>query len=145
TMSHSATLLENLKHETLKILIENKNYATTVTQTYNNHFAATPELEKKAIKSTISVINPNPIEYAMAGFKGRDQEDEKYNLAENKGADKSLNKIEPIVQADFENENKNDISIAERSLLKRLSIRPTAGAVYFDNFGAGNSLDARYA
>lgn len=145
TMGHSAALLENMKQETLKILIENKAYATTVTQTYNNHFAGTPELEKEAIKSEISGINPDPIKYSTAGFNGSDQEVEKSNLAETKDNDNSLNQIDFIVQTDFEKENKKDIPTPERSLPKRLSIRPTAGAVYFDNFGDGNSLDARYA
>lgn len=145
TMNHSSALLEDLKHETLKNLIENKATATTVTQAYYNDLAANSTLKKGYINSKLPVIIHKSIEYSLTGFEGTKQEQfEKFNLAENNVDDETF-QIDHLAQSDSEIESKKDISITEESHIKRLSIRPTAGAVYFDNFGNGNSLDARYA
>ncbi len=146
TMRLSSTLLEKLKNETWKNIIENINIAKSVITTQNSDFAGSPNVEIEHIKPIISNSTPESITFQFNGVeKLREEQVDNLILIDALKIDEPDNGIELLVQSDSEKEEAFNKSDVEKTNLKRLSIRPTAGAVYFDNFGQGNSLDPAYS
>lgn len=146
TMRLSSTVLENLKIETLKNLIEKGNIAKSANTGQHNDPAGTPEVEIKKITPLINNSPSQSINSQISGIeKSREERVENSLLADDPQIDQTLRNIEHLAQTDPEKEKEADKPGVEKTNLKRLSIRPTAGAVYFDNLSQGNSLDPAYA
>ncbi len=146
TMRHSSTLLEKLKIETWKDIIENSSFATPERTSQNSNLASITEVESEPVEPFINSNFPVSTNSLLSGIERQGEKPEDHSkLTDDVEIDKSLNKIELLVQSDSEKEKEDDKIVAEKTNLKRLSIRPTAGAVYFDNLGDGNSLDPAFA
>lgn len=115
--------------------IENKDRNLAKTQiTANNHSQHTSITNKEP--GSIELNNKENIIEEQVGTP---------TVAVTKESTETDTGVDLVEYLNNQKDRDKDIPLVENTSSKRLSVRTTAGAVYFDNFGKGNSLDPQYS